>query len=139
MPMTHYIDPTPEQFQAIMALGLKGPIQMLNLIRFKKNVVYPSGERTTGAEAYQAYSQKTGPLFADVGGKIVWKGHFQTTLIGPAAERWDIAFIAEYPTLKAFGTMIQNPDYQKAVAHRKAAVETSRLICLTKAKKGKGF
>jgi uncharacterized protein (DUF1330 family) len=137
--MTLHTEPTKEQLKAFLASDIKGPIQMLNLIRFKKNVVYPSGERATGAKAYQAYAAESGPIFAGVGGKIVWRGDFKAMVIGPAAERWDAAFIAEYPNLQAFKDMISDPAYQKAVRHRRAAVETSRLICLTKGKRGKGF
>ena len=37
-------------------------------------------------------------------------------------------FIAAYPDAHAFLAMISDPEYQVAVAHRQAAVRTSRLI-----------
>ncbi len=49
-------------------------------------------------------------------------------LIGPAQERWDHCFIAEYPSVAAFVEMIRDPAYREAVKHRQAAVEDSRLI-----------
>jgi hypothetical protein len=49
-------------------------------------------------------------------------------LIGPAEERWDHCFIAEYPSVAAFVEMIRDPVYREAVKHRQAAVEDSRLI-----------
>ena len=49
-------------------------------------------------------------------------------LIGPADERWDHCFIAEYPSVAAFAEMIRDPVYREAVKHRQAAVEDSRLI-----------
>ena len=49
-------------------------------------------------------------------------------LIGPAEERWDHCFIAEYPSVAAFAEMIRDPVYREAVKHRQAAVEDSRLI-----------
>ena len=51
-------------------------------------------------------------------------------LIGPAEERWDLAFIAEYPGVAAFVAMIRDPVYREAVKHRQAAVEDLRLIRL---------
>ena len=60
-------------------------------------------------------------------------------LIGPAEERWDICFIAEYPSVQAFVDMVKNPDYQKAVVHRQAAVLDSRLIRLEPRHSGEGF
>ena len=49
-------------------------------------------------------------------------------LIGPSDEQWDLCFIAEYPNLDAFVSMIKNSDYRKAMEHRQIAVKTSRLI-----------
>ena len=43
-------------------------------------------------------------------------------LIGPAAEKWDACFIAEYPSVAAFVEMIRDPVYREAVKHRQAAV-----------------
>jgi uncharacterized protein (DUF1330 family) len=63
-----------------------------------------------------------------VGGDIIWRGSFECTLIGPGEERWDALFIARYPNARAFLAMVTDPEYQEAVVHRQAAVETSRLI-----------
>lgn len=49
-------------------------------------------------------------------------------VIGPATERWDAVFIAEYPNSGAFLEMVTDPVYRAAVVHRQAAVATSRLI-----------
>ena len=51
-------------------------------------------------------------------------------LIGPIEERWDLCFIAQYPSVAAFVTMIRDPVYREAVGHRQAAVEDSRLVRL---------
>src|SRR5579864_5698076 len=59
---------------------------------------------------------------------VVWQGRFELMLIGPAEERWDLCFIAEYPSVAAFVEMIRDPVYREAVKHRQAAVEDSRLI-----------
>ena len=50
------------------------------------------------------------------------------SLIGPAEEHWDAMFIAHYPTAGAFLAMVTDPEYQRAVIHRQAAVSDSRLI-----------
>ena len=68
------------------------------------------------------------PILAKVGGSILWRGAFELTLIGPQDEAWDAVFIAEYPSAHAFLAMVSDPDYQRAVVHRQAAVKTSRLI-----------
>ena len=63
----------------------------------------------------------------------------ELTLIGPADERWDLAFIAEYPSVEAFVAMLRDPDYRKAVRHRQAAVADSRLIRIRPAVPGPSF
>ena len=41
--------------------------------------------------------------------------------------------------LEAFVSMVKNPDYQKAVIHRQAAVRDSRLVRLSPKPAGDGF
>ena len=77
--------------------------------------------------------------FRRVGGRIVWSGDFRMLLIGPEAERWDLCFIAAYPSAAAFVEMVKDPDYQKAVLLRQAAVEDSRLIRTRPREIGAGF
>lgn len=131
--MSGHIDPTRAQFDAFKALDRDQPLNMLNLVALKDTAHYPSDhplnpQALTGAEAYANYGRDTAPILARVGGAIVWRGQFDTTLIGPADETWDVMFIAHYPTAHAFLAMVSDPDYQRAVVHRQAAVRTSRLI-----------
>lgn len=127
--MSHYVDPTREQFEAFKALPRDEPILMLNLVRYRDTADY--GDATTtvsGAEAYRRYGKQSGPIFKRVGGSIVWRGRPEVVLTGPLDERWDAAFIARYPDAHAFLAMVTDPDYREAVKHRTAAVATSRLI-----------
>jgi uncharacterized protein (DUF1330 family) len=78
-------------------------------------------------------------VFARLGGEIVWRGRFESMLIGPADDRWDLCFIAQYPSVAAFVEMIRDPLYREAVEHRQAAVEDSRLIRLEPGTAGIGF
>lgn len=137
--MTEHIDPTREQYGAFMRLPDEGPIWMLNLIRLRKDAHYEDGRDATGAAAYAEYGRTSEAFFQRVGGRIVWSGRPQAVLIGPQDERWDIAFVAEYPSAAAFGEMVKDPGYQAIVHHRQAAVETSRLIRLKPGAPGKLF
>ena len=137
--MTVYIDPTKETFAAFREKDREGPIHMLNLVRLRAQAAYPDGHTATGAEAYAAYGRESLPVFARLGGKIVWQGKFELMLIGPSEERWDICFIAEYPSVAAFVEMIRDPAHREAVKHRQAAVEDSRLIRLAPLIPGAGF
>lgn len=137
--MAMHVDPQKEQYRAFMTLADEGPIWMLNLIRLRKNARYEDGRAATGKEAYAAYARESEPFFKEVGGKIVWSGAPQAVLIGPKKERWDLAFVAEYPAAAAFADMIKNEGYQAIVHHRQAAVKTSRLIRIKPGKDGKVF
>ncbi len=137
--MSGYIDPTKEVFAAFQQNNREGPIQMLNLVQLRAEAKYEDGRKATGAEAYATYGRESGPVFARLGGKIVWQGKFELMLIGPQSERWDHCFIAEYPSVQAFVDMIRDPVYRQAVKHRQAAVEDSRLIRCAPARTGKGF
>ncbi len=137
--MTGNIDPTKETFAAFRANNRPGPIHMLNLVRLRDRAAYSDGRMATGAEAYASYGRESLPVFTRLGGSIVWRGRFELTLIGPADERWDLCFIAQYPTVAAFVEMIRDPVYREAVKHRQAAVEDSRLIRLAPGAAGIGF
>ena len=107
--MTGHIDPTKEAFAAFRANDREGPIHMLNLVRLRARAAYPDGRQASGADAYAAYGRESGPIFARLGGKIVWRGEFEQMLIGPSDERWAHCFIAEYPSVAAFVAMIRDP------------------------------
>jgi uncharacterized protein (DUF1330 family) len=137
--MTGYVDPTKETFAAFRANDRPGPIHMLNLVRLRERAAYPDGREASGAEAYEAYGRESLPVFTRLGGAIVWRGRFELMLIGPEDERWDLCFVAQYPTVAAFVEMIRDPVYREAVRHRQAAVENSRLIRLEPGAAGVGF
>ena len=139
-----HLDPTREQFEAFKNLDRDAPIEMLNLVRFRDVATYPEehalcGKGLSGADAYANYGRETAPILERVGGSILWRGGFETTLIGPEDEQWDAMFIARYPTAHAFLEMVTAPDYQAAVVHRQAAVHTSRLIRASNADGGASF
>lgn len=137
--MTGYIDPERDQFDAFKDLPRDQPVLMLNFLRFRDKAAYPDGSEATGAEAYAAYGRDSGPIFRRVGGEIVWRAKPELMVIGPSDKQWDLVFVARYPTAAAFLEMVTDPDYQKAVKHRQAAVADSRLIRMSEADEGEGF
>lgn len=142
--MTGSIDPTRDQFNAFKALPRDTPIQMLNLVRVRALADYPAdhpdhGKGLTGLEAYRAYGRESAEVFSRVGGKQIWAGRPETVVTGPTDERWDLAFIAEYPNAGAFLAMVTDPGYREVVKHRTAGVGDSRLIRLAPLTPGEGF
>lgn len=58
------INPSEEQILALFERGGDGPVQMINLLKFKARAEYPEGSDDlggTGAEAYQRYGIATTP------------------------------------------------------------------------------
>ena len=142
--MTGSIDPLRAQFEAFKALPRDTPIQMLNLICLREKAAYPEGhpdhgKDISGLDAYRAYGRTSGPIFRRLGGRQVWAGRPEVVVTGPAAEKWDLAFIAEYPNAAAFLAMVTDPEYREHVKHRQAAVLDSRLIRLAPLTPGAGF
>jgi uncharacterized protein (DUF1330 family) len=140
----HFIDPTREAFDLFKSLPRDEPIWMLNQVKFRAVALYPEGHvdaglRRTGAQAYGEYGRTSQPIFAHVGGSVVWRGQMQAMLTGPQEEAWDTIFIAHYPAASAFFAMITDPDYKLAVVHRQAAVLTSRLVRCQQLETGQGF
>jgi len=117
-----------ETFETFKAMDREGPIHMLNLVKLRDKAEYEDGREASGKEAYAAYGEESAPVFARLGGKIVWRGAQEMVVIGPSDEHWDLCFIAEYPSPQAFVEMLGDPDYRKAMPHRQAAVADSRLI-----------
>jgi hypothetical protein len=113
---------TAENFAAFCANDRNGPIHMINLVRLRATADYPDSRIATGAKAYAAYGRDTAPIFARMGGQIVWRGELEQMLkqmlIGPADEAWDLCFVA----------MIKDADYRSAMVHQQAAVLESPLI-----------
>lgn len=131
--MTQYRDTERAQFEIFKSLPRDTPINMLNLVQFFDRAEYPADhaladEGLTGAQAYANYGAASSPVLQRVGGTIIWRGGFEVSLIGDASETWDAMFIAQYPNAGAFLAMVTDPEYQKAIVHRQAAVMNSRLI-----------
>lgn len=129
----NYIDPTREAFDLFKSLPRDVPINMLNLLKFNEMARYPVDHSNaalgwSGQRAYQEYGKTSGPIFQRVGGKIIWRGEMEAMVIGPVDRHWHMAFIARYPNSAAFLELVSDPEYQKAVVNRQAAVKTSRLI-----------
>ena len=134
--MSGHVDPSRERFAAFARSGVRGPVQMLNLLRFEDRAAYADGEAPrggmTGAEAYREYARASAPFFEGVGGRMAWSGTPIGGVIGPPGERWDAGFLAEYPSLDAFLSMVKDEGYQAIVHHRRAAVADSRLYGFAK-------
>ncbi|WP_395646652.1 DUF1330 domain-containing protein [Terricaulis sp.] len=132
-----FIEPTPDNVKAVFARGLKGPIVMLNLLRFRDVADYSGSpdlappKPMSGAEAYKIYMAHATPFVQKIGGQLVFAGEAGAALIGPTEEHWDSVILVRYPSLEDFMKFASDPEYQKGVGHRTAALAESRLVPMT--------
>jgi uncharacterized protein (DUF1330 family) len=126
------INPTRQSLMRFKgALPKNTPIVMLNLLKFRDKAHYPPGSSfggCSGRQAYRRYSDIALEKLNEVGGKPIWMSKAMTSLIAPEGEMWDEVLLVKYPSVDAFLTMIQKPEYLAATIHREAALEDSRLI-----------
>src|SRR5688572_14147791 len=71
------IRPTKEQITELLNAPDEGPVVMLNLLKFK---------RGGGSSEYGKYGDSVSKMVEKTGGKILWMGRADQTLIGPADE-----------------------------------------------------
>jgi len=123
------ISPNHDQFLELAQASErdKGPVVMLNLLKFKRQA---EGEPGTGAEAYMRYGDKAMAMVEERGGRILWRGRPTQILIGEEADGWDAVALVEYPSRKVFLEMVSQPSYLEAHAHREHGLErTVPLAC----------
>ena len=114
-----FIMPTEDQFKQLMSQEYKGPIVMVNLLKFK-----PDG----GAESYRKYYEGTKELMMGKAiTRAVYRGDGLMTVIG--GEEWDEIALYEYPSIEVFIEMNRNKEYQALVHYRTDALLDSRLYC----------
>ena len=133
---TRHLEPTMDAGRALMMRGIKGPIVMLNLLRFRDVADYSAtpalapAAPISGAEAFQRYIDHTLPHLAKSGGELKFLGTGGSWFIGPDSERWDMAMMVRQRSLESFMAFAANEAYLAGMGHRTAAIEDSRLLPL---------
>ena len=130
--------PSDVQLKKLLSLPPDAPVVALNLFQFNSQAQYQPSDpefnteaaNVTGKIAWARYSATAGKYLADLGGKVVFSTPVAQVMIGPADVQWDVAAIMYFPTRKAFMEMLENPVFQKASRHRKAALANHHMICL---------
>jgi len=114
-----FIEPESDRLAAFMSSGIEGPINMLNLLKFK-----PDG----GRESYNRYGEHVAPCLEAVGAKVVYAADGKAAVIGP--ECWDMILIVAYPSVEKFMEMVSSEAYREHMHFRTEALEDSRLVCM---------
>jgi hypothetical protein len=135
--MQTYLDPTQEAGRALFMRGIKGPVVMLNLLRFRETADYAATPNLaplrpiSGAEAFKLYIGHTLPFLKESSGELLFLGDGGPYFIGPETERWDLAMLVRQASLESFVAFASHPAYLEGLGHRTAAITDSRLLPLT--------
>lgn len=131
-----YLEPTQDAGRALFMRGLKGPLVMLNLLRFRDVADYAAdpdlapAAPISGAAAFQKYVDHTLPFLERSGGELLFLGDGGPFFIGPPDERWDLAMMVRQASLESFMAFAADEAYLAGLGHRTAAVLDSRLLPL---------
>ncbi|MCX5515641.1 DUF1330 domain-containing protein [Kaistia algarum] len=132
-----YLSVTESQGRAFVARAIRGPVTMLDLLRFRAIADYSADPTLapptpiSGAAAFSRYIAHTLPHLRRSGGSIVASYDGRAFLIGPEAERWDRVLLIRQASVDAFLAFARDEAYLAGLGHRTAALEDSRLLPLT--------
>ncbi len=115
----------PEQLKGLMSPGPKGPIFMVNLLKFKERAEYDDGRETnlTGRDAYMIYGRAVAELLPKFGGRVVFAADVTFLSLGRVEELWDEVAIAMYPDRASMVRMSMSEEWRAIAVHRSAGLK----------------
>ncbi len=117
------IRPTEAQIVELLNTPDVGPVVMLNLLKFKPR---------EGASEYDKYGGSAVKMVEARGGKVLWMGKVDQTLIGDVdGDEWDAVALVQYPSRKAFIEMTGSKEYGAAHEHRESGLERTVILACT--------
>jgi len=117
------IRPNKDQFIELMNAPDDTPVVMLNLLKFRAH---------EGQAEYNKYGDSVIKMVESLGGKLLWLGKVDQTLIGPIdANDWDAAALVQYPSRKAFIEMATSKEYDGIHEHREGGLERTVVLACT--------
>jgi len=132
-----HVDTAQIGLRANAARARRGPVVMLNLLRFRDIADYSESPELapespiSGVEAYQRYIAQGKQIMEEIGGETLFLGDGGTFLIGPEEDRWDKVLLVRWRDVEMFVTTSTDKRYLAIVGHRTAALEDSRLLAVS--------
>lgn len=114
----------PSRLRPLMEPGPKGPIFMVNLLKFKAKAEYKDDRPTalSGRDAYMIYGRAVTELLPKFGGRAVFAADVTFLALGQVEELWDEVAIASYPNRRAMVEMSMSKEWQEMAVHRDAGL-----------------
>ena len=124
MEVINKVYPNEDQIKGFLEPGAKGPICMVNLLKFKEKAEYEDGRETdlSGREAYELYEQDVKQLLQGIGGGIGFEGDVERLMLGEVEELWDVVALAVWPSRQTMFEVMQSPEMQEISVHRTAGL-----------------
>ncbi len=125
--------------EAADALQGAGPVQMVNLLRFRAQAEYGDDSPLPRCTGQEAYMQRYVPAFAEVAAKTapgeafrpVFLGAAVSTIVAEPGEQWHAVAIVEYDSFEGLRKVVESPEYEVLAApHRRAALADWRFIAV---------
>ncbi len=113
------IEPTAEALERFPIGDTGRPLVLTQLLRFTPG----------GRERYLEYFAKVEPLLGRIGAQLTYAGEcLEEPLLAGPGQAWDAVVIVRYPTRAAYADLLRDPDYQSAVALRRAALSEAVML-----------
>jgi uncharacterized protein (DUF1330 family) len=122
--------PTADQIQTLLAGPPDSPVVMVNLLTFKPRADAPDAG-LSGVEAYQKYGSAMRAFVESHGGRVLYSGRVDSTVIGDSDCGFQAVALVEYPSRKKFVEIAQSAEVREIGVHRAAGLESQWLIATT--------
>lgn len=119
----------PERWRALFGAGADGPLALVNRFTLREHAAYPDGHAAAGIEAFLTYAATSVPALERVGGRFLVSNPVVTSLFGEP-DGSHLVVVGWYPDRRALLTMLRDPEYRAAFAHRRAAVAAESVVAV---------
>ena len=125
MKITNKLMPSEKQAKLLGETGPKGPVFMINLVKFKEKAIYEDRRDTnlTGKEAYRLYGQDVVKMLSKFNAEVVFGTHITELMIGNVEELWDEMSVVKYASRQDLNNMTTSPEWNEINIHRLAGIE----------------
>ena len=125
---------------AAKTLSGKGPVFMVNFVRYRPQAIYRDNEHYPPCSGREAFLQRYVPAVGQIAGKLppgsskmAFYAAVEACLVAPDDEVWDHVAIGEYSSFDVLRELVESAEYKSlAEPHRLAALEDWRFIATTK-------
>ncbi len=111
----------------IQAADDETPLVMTRMLRFNEQAEGLE-EALSGREAFLRYSESLLGVVEEAGGRLVWTGSTGPLVIGESEGEFHELVSIEYPSLRAFREVMDDPRVTENEAYRQAGLECQWLI-----------